>query len=740
MAAGENVSKGIGSYATKVTHSCRDFWASPATRRRVAIGKILLVVVGSLIIVAPIGLGWGLIIFAKKVSPVPPIDSIVYLDQGRNWPDYRLGYYSIPQGASIEDIRYKWFIELERPFSRQKFATRDYLEATGFLMDPSHDERLPVGITKRLDPVLNEEVIDITCAACHTGQIAIEVDGEYVGLRVDGGQAMHAFTSIQFGHFGTALLASMVATYSNQFKFDRFARNVLCDSSTEPDCSEEFEMNKAHLRKSFAASLVRLVNKAVVEPGYYPTHEGFGRVDALARIGNRVFGERIDPESNFRKGNAPVNYPQLWDIWKLDRVQFTGSVRQPLARNVGQVLGTGANYRFVGEFGTPLHIEEIAKTSIEFENLYKLEIILRELEPPRWPADKLPGLAEWQIDKQRAAAGRELFDERCRGCHGPRPVDPIQKAIEAPLKGADDAHWAVHVFPYPLIGTDPNSAENFVNNRFDMSRMGLSEEVFRSLLRPLWIEKMVRTIRQENAPDFLGTWNMYQCTPFATQPCPRDQEIVTAISQLPTAEAKDRATEWLEEIYNDLDSIDLESVSLGQGLNLLGLLIRNKYYERHDYFNDPDGIMDYEGFGILDMPDVVGGYKARPLAGVWATAPYLHNGSVPTVYQLLSPDEAGDAAADRRCDVFYVGLRGYDPKHLGLPATENCGKSGSSEEFDTSEAGNANTGHWFRNSYVGRARDGVIGPELSPEQRFQIIEYLKCLRDVPGATMDPACR
>ncbi len=51
-------------------------------------------------------------------------------------------------------------------------------------------------------------------------------------------------------------------------------------------------------------------------------------------------------------------------------------------------------------------------------------------------------------------------------------------------------------------------------------------------------------------------------------------------------------------------------------------------------------------------------YKARPLEGIWATAPYLHNGSVPTLYALLQ------APADRP-KTFRVGSRLYDPAHVG---------------------------------------------------------------------------
>ena len=53
------------------------------------------------------------------------------------------------------------------------------------------------------------------------------------------------------------------------------------------------------------------------------------------------------------------------------------------------------------------------------------------------------------------------------------------------------------------------------------------------------------------------------------------------------------------------------------------------------------------------------GYKARPLNGVWATAPFLHNGSVPTLWDLLQPVE-------KRPKQFYKGYNVYDFDNLGF--------------------------------------------------------------------------
>jgi len=106
-------------------------------------------------------------------------------------------------------------------------------------------------------------------------------------------------------------------------------------------------------------------------------------------------------------------------------------------------------------------------------------------------------------------------------------------------------------------------------------------------------------------------------------------------------------------------------------------------------------------------------YKARPHNGIWATPPYLHNGSVPNLFALLSP-------VSERPKMFYLGSKQYDPVKVGLNADPLKGAS----EFSTDMPGNSNGGHEFNDGPKGR---GVIGRKLSPEERAEIIEYLKTL-------------
>lgn len=96
-------------------------------------------------------------------------------------------------------------------------------------------------------------------------------------------------------------------------------------------------------------------------------------------------------------------------------------------------------------------------------------------------------------------------------------------------------------------------------------------------------------------------------------------------------------------------------------------------------------------------------YKARPINGVWASAPYLHNGSVPTIYDLLLP-------ASQRPVIFYVGNIELDLVKVGLMSHQDS----SSTLFDTRLRGNSNMGHEY-------------GTSLNDEQRWDLVEYIKSL-------------
>jgi len=110
-------------------------------------------------------------------------------------------------------------------------------------------------------------------------------------------------------------------------------------------------------------------------------------------------------------------------------------------------------------------------------------------------------------------------------------------------------------------------------------------------------------------------------------------------------------------------------------------------------------------------------YKAAPRDGIWAEPPYLHNGSVPNLYELLIP-------AKERTKKFYVGAD-FDPVKVGIDTSGNSGKF----LFDTTLEGNSNVGHSFENGPRG---NGVIGPLLTDQERWALVEYLKSIPEEEG--------
>ena len=643
-----------------------------------------------------------------QIPEQEPVDTVRYLDQGwgaaRETPARELYYYT-PQGASIRDMRYAWFVHLERPWGRERFAAVAHLRALGFIVDPvashANPDHLPVGFGKRFDDGLQDYVLDVTCAACHTGQLNYTRNGKTTAIRIDGGQAMHAFTAMKIGHFLPVLLGSVATTYYDPFKFNRFAWNVLGQ--------EHYKDGKAQLRAELGGWLWGMAAQGWSDArrGLYPTEEGFGRTDALARIANTVFGDHLDP-ANYRVGNAPVSYPYLWNIWRFDWVQYNASVSQPMARNVGEAMGTGATYHLTDVYGRSTPPAERYRTSISFDNLQRIETTLQQLKPPSWPEDVLG-----PIDHASAERGRRLFAQHCVGCHGPHVAPPAIQHRDAPLRAPDEPLWIIRTKDVTDIGTDPNAALNFDRHRIDLTRTGLDTEQVRALLKGQLDEQKTRWSEANTA---LARDIARQKA--AGAPAAAIQALQDTLDDASAGQPTD------DSIAKSLDTLDLRSMPPGVGLNILGLMIRDRYYTEHRF--TPDQRACFEGFGMLDVPQIVAGYKPRPLEGVWATPPFLHNGSVPNLYELLSP-------AYQRSKGFWLARRDFDPVKVGY-MTDRLSSVGGFW-FDTRQPGNFNTGHEFRAGYVPydeqhpRVQYGVIGPELAVQERFDLIEYLKIHQD-----------
>ena len=99
------------------------------------------------------------------------------------------------------------------------------------------------------------------------------------------------------------------------------------------------------------------------------------------------------------------------------------------------------------------------------------------------------------------------------------------------------------------------------------------------------------------------------------------------------------------------------------------------------------------------------GYANHPLDGIWARAPYLHNGSVPTLRDLLEP-------AERRPAVFHRGYDVYDRERVGFVTNVPEERGRTYFRYDTSIPGNSNAGHAY-------------GTGLPDADKQAVVEYMK---------------
>ncbi|MEM1191597.1 MAG: di-heme-cytochrome C peroxidase [Pseudomonadota bacterium] len=416
--------------------------------------------------------------------------------------------------------------------------------------------------------------------------------------------------------------------------------------------ADSFE--RARLRRDLRAFLgtLKRFGTGVGALKWYPVTEGRGRTDAVGRIANVVFGWDLEQPQNYLPANAPVSYPFIWDIWRFDWVQYTGFTNQAMARNVGESLGVLAPIDFVDTSGAVLPESQFAQTTINIHGMRCIETVLRKLEPPRWPEHILG-----EIDIARAQRGKDMFAEQCVFCHGPHRSQPY----EWPLSSG------------PGVNVPGQLATNWAwDNSGEVTRQdGKAYRVdWRSALWALpWI----------------------------------DTEVIGTDS---TA-----ADNYVDRRYDaSLLVPGSDPVNAGDGLQLLLNRVVPILYQRSGVSEAE--VADYDGLNVPFRISNRRAYKSRPLHGVWATPPFLHNGSVPTIHALLSPHRA-------RPSTFYIGNREYDPGKLGYVTEKRPG----SFLHDTRIPGNGNNGHLFTDSDV----PGRIGRRLSENERMDLLEYLKVL-------------
>jgi hypothetical protein len=626
--------------------------------------------------------------------------NVRYLWQG--WkPADSMWFYNTTQGSDL--LPYDFFMALEKPGTSELFRSNDNLNYYRYLPQQatlSNPDALPIGFVK--DRYKGKDFLGFACAACHTGQL----NYKGTGIRIDGGPAGTDMDSF-LKDLGAALWAVRIDQGSVH---DRFVKKVMDRGhyGSKEDIVNDLQKYAQRL------SMYNIINHS-------ETRYGYSRLDAFGRIYNRVLEHIVTQdelkdqleqlnaaaadlvksgkldvadisaiekqqeggilsdnqrdhlvlrlsqqlplktllrlsENLFNRPDAPVSYPFLWDIPQHDYVQWNGiganASLGSIGRNAGEAIGVFATLDWAEKPGFSLSSlisgQGIHVTHISFASSINVHN-LRLIEDRL----KLLQSPKWPVDilgpicEERRARGELLFKTYCEACHTNVKRDDPQRRIVAHMSRLTD------------IGTDTQMARNAA------TATGLS-----GILRNQYV----------NAGP--GDDLINERAPVAALLTKATLSVVATPEENKTYLR--RAYQWIYDLVAEKLSNQIEP-SL-----------------KHGNYNPDTSADPYAS--LLS-------YKARSLNGIWATAPYLHNGSVPTLYDLLLPKRGpkDSANGEYRPDKFQVGSREFDPDKVGLISSGH-----SAFTFDTSQRGNSNAGHTY-------------GTGLDKENRLDLLEYLKSL-------------
>ena len=632
---------------------------------------------------------------------------VIHLEQG--WEEaFRHAYYFTPQGSHI--IPLDMALALEGPADTQTLIFKDNgLAVTefGFIPYPAsqadakkpyhklNPNGLPLGFTvdgfvekKYADTHKNTTpMLGMNCAACHTSNIKLK--GKTV--RIDGNQGMGDF----MGLF-TAMDQALEDTKNDASKFERFAARI--GSTSEVDKT---------LLKGRLENVIRQ-RQAWQRRNTHTVEAGHGRVDAFGVIFNQTTGRDLhmdrveDFGGNVRAPDAPVSFPVLWDTPHMPRVQWNGIADNTkpggvLGRNFGQVLGVFGRTEITRENSSVGNCN-----SVKRENLNKMDYWLQSLNSPQWEDDALSELLP-TLDETLIESGKVIYNKQCAACHAPVSEDYKRKKYYE----KSECDLPVTMVDIDIVKTDKMTVNTGI-------RQGASSGMLQGL----------ESMREKSG---------------ANKNNPNSENLV---------EPQEDYANLLREvvtrsILGSIQPLTCEKSYKPKGFieNAVGYgklrQKRNKKNKPTDVSGGFDSISDYENSKKQDTDDTIevcgkdvmkyiykadkgnshyhpAAYKARPLNGIWASAPYLHNGSIPTLYDMLLPatDESGVCPIGEQCrpTEFSVGSIEFDPEKVGFKSGANDGRT----QFDTRQPGNSNAGHDY-------------GTRLSEAERAALLEYLKSL-------------
>nr|WP_310523739.1 di-heme-cytochrome C peroxidase [Polymorphobacter sp.] len=581
-----------------------------------------------------------------------------------------LNWYHGSQGSRL--MPKAWFEALEVANSADRFFTIRRMQAFGYIAPDADDKSgLPIGFAVDFtdDSKLKrtqlrwftgqgpkEPWIGLNCAACHTA----EIRGGEENLRIEGGPGMGDFQSLV-----EQLDLSIEATLANPDKFQRFAVAVLGP--------EKLAQDSARLRGELARlaaweQLIKAANDPAVA-GRETVRYGHARLDAVGHILNKVavlatYDAPMGSKPQFSApADAPVSYPFIWNTQQHDRVQWNGiaanhGLKLPsgeifdygaLGRNTGEVIGVFADVVLTKKAGLGGY-----ESSVNVKNLDAMEVLLARLEPPRWPA----GLGV--PAKQSVDAGRILFAANCQECHAELPRIADGNGGERPDLKTPIRAVMTPIFGPRGVGTDPWMACNAFTFR---ARTGTLE----------------------------GTRSAFVSGDPFTPIADNRQMLVAVITGTLAGQKRAIAATFAKALFGLPREIEV-----GAG-----------FAAEETAQKSPQQRL---AICKANAANELIAYKGRPLTGVWATAPYLHNGSVRSLYELLLPPA-------KRATSFPVGTRVLDPVRVGYVDAD--GTAPTTFTVNTSQGvaipGNSNAGHDYGNA------------ALSPTDRQALVDYMKTL-------------
>ncbi|AWK87121.1 di-heme-cytochrome C peroxidase [Azospirillum thermophilum] len=638
------------------------------------------------------------------LKPLTEIGGIWYLDQ--NWDqDARQWYYNTTQGSQI--MPYDWFMALVDPATGKPFVesvtTRfGYLAGSPGKWNP---DRLPVGFAQDKDAD-GSAWIGMTCAACHTGDVRI--NGRTI--RVDG-----AVTTGDLYAFIDGLSKAVHATATDEARFAAFAERVL-----GPNAPVGKRISLAAKLKSFDKSFAAFVAASTPDTPWGPM-----RTDAFGMIFNRVSAIDLNLPKNNRAPNAPVSYPYLWDAAHQPKVQWNGlldnkTAFDALGRNAGEVLGVFGKITLKPPADAAHYYYS---STVRGRNLVAMENQLRALRSPLWP-EQVAG----RIDPIKAAAGEEIYTRTCGSCHA---VLPREKGYDtAPITMVPLFNWPKPKDPQAVLaaymtmcaaGVDAAVAKGLVSVNYaadpKMALDAVCRKVDTGVIAGVAMPPKLLGGAPLDNPDLAANLLSNAVIGAIFGDIAREPGLIEDLllgDKAPPpwkgapeggwTAASAKSGKYAKPVFDTTPLVKKGAAMTDDHRKLLSVLARQKGGEVQAV--SPEATAEAAADTTAKLAETVMSllaYKARPLDGVWATAPYMHNGSVPNLYEMLLPPE-------KRSVSFRMGTTAIDPVKVGV----DTAAQDNSFVFDTTKPGNRNTGHDF-------------GKDLSDEQRWQLIEYVKSL-------------